>query len=73
MPFLRPIYGECSNNINIIKWLEYLQFDIKYHQVIKAHIVYLGSNLDLIIFIAEKALSTDVVDIGNIKAYSTSL
>jgi len=38
MPFSRPFCGECSNNINIIKWLEYLSLDVTYHQVIEPHI-----------------------------------
>jgi len=44
MPFLRPLYGECSNNINIIKWLEYLPLGVTYHQMIEPHIVDLVGN-----------------------------
>ena len=45
MPFLRPLGGECSNNINIIKWLEYLPLGVTYHQVIEPHIVdHVGNN-----------------------------
>ena len=39
MPFLRPFCGECLNNTNIIKWLEYLPLGVTYHQVIEPHIV----------------------------------
>ena len=39
MLFPRPLCDECSNNINIIKWLEYLPIDVTYHQVIEPHIV----------------------------------
>ena len=44
MTFLGPLCGECSNNINIIKWLEYLLFGVTYHQVIEPHIVDLIGN-----------------------------
>jgi len=45
MPFLRPLCDECSNNIKIIKWLEYLLLNVTYHQVIEPHIVdYVGNN-----------------------------
>jgi len=39
MPIPRPLCGEYSNNINIIKWLEYLPLGVTYHQVIKSHII----------------------------------
>jgi len=45
MLFPRPLCDECSNNINIIKWLEYLPLDVTYHQVIEPHIVdHVGNN-----------------------------
>jgi len=45
MPFPRPLCDECSNNINIIKWLEDLPLDVTYHQVIEPHIVdHVGNN-----------------------------
>jgi hypothetical protein len=44
MPFLRSLCGECSNNINIIKWLEYLPLGVTYHQVIEPHIIDLVGN-----------------------------
>ena len=44
MPFLRPLCDECSNNINIIKWLEYLPLSVTYNQVIEPHIVDLVGN-----------------------------
>ena len=39
MSFSIPLCDECSNNINIIKWLEYLMFGVAYLQVIEPHIV----------------------------------
>jgi len=39
MLFSIPLCDECSNNIKIIKWLEYLPLDVTYHQVIEPHIV----------------------------------
>ena len=45
MSFPRPLCGECSNNINIIKWLEYLALDVTYNQVNEPHIVdFVGIN-----------------------------
>ena len=44
MPFPRSFCGECSNNINIIKRLEYIPFSVAYHQVIEPHIVDLVGN-----------------------------
>jgi len=44
MHFPKPLCGECSNKINIIKWLEYLPLGVTYHQVIEAHIVDLVGN-----------------------------
>ena len=61
MPFPRPLCGECSNNINIIKWLEYLPLGVTYHQVIEPHIVDLVAQFSLDNFIVEKILSTDAV------------
>jgi len=42
MPFLKPLCGECLNNINT--WLEYLPLGVTYHQVIEPHIVDLVGN-----------------------------
>jgi len=39
MPLPWPLCGECSNNININKWLEYLPLGVTYHKVIEPHIV----------------------------------
>jgi hypothetical protein len=61
--------GECSYNINIIKYLEYLPFGVKH--IIHSSLILLR-NLDLIIFIVEKVFSTDAVDTDNIKANSIS-
>jgi len=44
MSFPKPLCSECSNNINIIKWFEYLSLGITYHQVIEQHIVDLVGN-----------------------------
>jgi len=44
MPFLRPLCGECSNNINIMKWREYFLLGVTYHQVIEPQIVDLVGN-----------------------------
>jgi len=47
MPFPRPLSSECSKNINIIKWLEYLPLGVTYHQVIESHIVDLVAQFSL--------------------------
>jgi len=44
MSFPRTLCSKCSNNINIIKWLEYLLFGVTYHQVIEPHIIDLVGN-----------------------------
>jgi len=44
MPFPIPLCSECSNNINIIKWLEYLPLGVTYRQVIEPYIVDLVYN-----------------------------
>jgi len=44
MPFPRPLCAECLNNINIIKWLEYLPLGVTYHHIIKPPIVDLVGN-----------------------------
>jgi len=50
MPFPRSLSSECSNNINIIKRLEYLPLGVKYHQIIQPHIV------DLVVVEKEKSI-----------------
>jgi len=39
MSFMRTLCNECLNNINIIKWLEYIPLGVTNHQVIEPHIV----------------------------------
>ena len=47
MPFPQPLSSECSNNINIIKWLEYLPLGVTYHQVIQPVVVDLVAQFSL--------------------------
>jgi len=74
MPFSRPLCSECSNNINIIKWLEYFLFGVTY-QVIEPHTVDLVGNnsfsreYKIILLAYWQGLTTSglptFVDIGN--------
>jgi len=56
MPFPRSLLSECSNNINIIKRLEYLSLGVTYHQVIQPHIV------DLVVVEKEKSICAEKIE-----------
>jgi len=72
MSFPRLFCGECSNNINIIKWLDYLPFSVTYDQVIEPHIVgnnSLSRSYKIILLVYWPGLTTGglstFVDVGN--------
>jgi len=56
MPLLRSLSSECSNNINIIKRLEYFPLGVTHHQVIQPHIV------DLVVLEKEKSIRAEKIE-----------